>query len=59
MVLENTFTSLPRVIPAAMPWLGPFAFLCHQKWESYAKVRPRVLFPLSELIEWAGPAHSA
>ncbi|VDB96274.1 unnamed protein product [Peniophora sp. CBMAI 1063] len=41
LVLENTFTSLPRVIPAAMPWLGPFAFLCHQKWESYAKV-PRI-----------------
>ncbi|KZV61490.1 alpha/beta-hydrolase [Peniophora sp. CONT] len=41
LVLENTFTSLPRVIPAAMPWLGPFAFLCHQKWESFAKV-PRI-----------------
>ena len=30
--------SLPRLIPSAMPLLGPFSFLCHQKWESYLKV---------------------
>ncbi|KAI0041478.1 alpha/beta-hydrolase [Auriscalpium vulgare] len=38
LVLENTFMSLPRLIPTALPWLGPFSFLCHQKWESYLKV---------------------
>lgn len=32
--------SLPRLIPTAMPLLGPFSFLCHQKWESYLKVTP-------------------
>ncbi|KAF8460553.1 Alpha/Beta hydrolase protein [Russula ochroleuca] len=37
LVIENTFMSLPRLIPSAMPWLGPFSFLCHQKWESYLK----------------------
>ena len=38
LIIENTFMSLPRLIPTAMPWLGPFSFLCHQKWESYLKV---------------------
>ncbi|KAH8986302.1 alpha/beta-hydrolase [Lactarius akahatsu] len=37
LVIENTFMSLPRLIPTAMPLLGPFSFLCHQKWESYLK----------------------
>ncbi|KAI0260533.1 Alpha/Beta hydrolase protein [Gloeopeniophorella convolvens] len=37
LILENTFMSLPRLIPSAMPWLGPLAFLCHQKWESHLK----------------------
>ncbi|KAI0299722.1 Alpha/Beta hydrolase protein [Multifurca ochricompacta] len=37
LIIENTFMSLPRLIPMAMPWLGPFSFLCHQKWESYLK----------------------
>ena len=34
LILENTFLSLPRLVPFAMPFLGPFAFLCHQKWDS-------------------------
>ncbi|KAH9019497.1 Alpha/Beta hydrolase protein [Lactarius hengduanensis] len=37
LVIENTFMSLPRLIPTTMPLLGPFSFLCHQKWESYLK----------------------
>jgi len=37
LIIENTFMSLPRLIPTAMPWLGPFSFLCHEKWESYLK----------------------
>jgi len=37
LIIENTFLSLPRLIPTAMPWLGPFSFLCHEKWESYLK----------------------
>jgi len=37
LIIENTFMSLPRLIPTAMPWLGPFSFLCHQKWESHLK----------------------
>ncbi|GJE92320.1 alpha/beta hydrolase [Phanerochaete sordida] len=38
LILENTFLSLPRLVPSALPVLGPFAFLCHQKWDSAAKV---------------------
>ncbi|EPS97150.1 hypothetical protein FOMPIDRAFT_1150275 [Fomitopsis schrenkii] len=38
IILENTFLSLPRLIPSAMPFLSPFSFLCHQKWDSAAKV---------------------
>ncbi|KAI0288275.1 Alpha/Beta hydrolase protein [Russula brevipes] len=37
LIIENTFMSLPRLIPTALPWLGPFSFLCHEKWESYLK----------------------
>ncbi|KAI9070411.1 alpha/beta-hydrolase [Trametes sanguinea] len=38
LILENTFTSLPRLVPSAFPVLGPFAFLCHQKWDSASKI---------------------
>ncbi|KAI0635394.1 alpha/beta-hydrolase [Trametes polyzona] len=38
LVLQNTFTSLPRLVPSALPVLGPFAFLCHQKWDSASKI---------------------
>lgn len=38
LILENTFLSLPRLIPSAMPWLSPVSFLCHQKWDSASKI---------------------
>ncbi|KAI6121283.1 Alpha/Beta hydrolase protein [Pisolithus sp. B1] len=38
LILENTFTALPRVIPHAVPILSPFTFLCHQKWDSASKL---------------------
>ncbi|CCM01261.1 uncharacterized protein FIBRA_03310 [Fibroporia radiculosa] len=38
LILENTFLSLPRLVPNAFPILGPFAFLCHQKWDSASKI---------------------
>ncbi|KZW00491.1 alpha/beta-hydrolase [Exidia glandulosa HHB12029] len=41
LVLENTFLSLPRLIPSALPMLGPFAFLCHQIWDS-ANALPKI-----------------
>jgi len=38
LILENTFMTLPSLIPSALPFLSPFAFLCHQKWESASKL---------------------
>ena len=38
VILENTFTSLPQLVPHTLPALSPFSFLCHQKWNSAAKI---------------------
>ncbi|KIJ64023.1 hypothetical protein HYDPIDRAFT_28917 [Hydnomerulius pinastri MD-312] len=38
LVLENTFTDLPRLVPHALPLLSPLSFLCHQKWDSASKI---------------------
>lgn len=38
LILENTFTSLPSLVPHALPVLGPLSFLCHQKWDSASKI---------------------
>ncbi|PBK83889.1 alpha/beta-hydrolase [Armillaria gallica] len=38
LILENTFTSLPALVPHVLPILGPFTFLCHQKWNSASKI---------------------
>ncbi|KAF8664211.1 hypothetical protein AX16_000774 [Volvariella volvacea WC 439] len=38
LILENTFMSLPSLVPHALPFLGPFSFLCHQKWDSASKI---------------------
>ena len=38
LILENTFLSLPRLVPSAIPALGPLSFLCHQKWDSASKI---------------------
>jgi len=38
LIVENTFTSLPALIPTALPLLSPFSFLCHQKWDSAHKI---------------------
>ncbi|KAJ7729820.1 Alpha/Beta hydrolase protein [Mycena metata] len=38
LILENTFTSIPNLVPHALPLLGPFTFLCHQKWDSASKI---------------------
>ncbi|CAG8697206.1 7006_t:CDS:2, partial [Acaulospora morrowiae] len=34
MILENTFLSIPKVIPHVMPALRYLTFLCHQIWPS-------------------------
>ncbi|KAJ3994759.1 Alpha/Beta hydrolase protein [Lentinula boryana] len=34
IILENTFLSLRLLVPHVLPFLGPFSWLCHQRWES-------------------------
>lgn len=34
LILENTFLSIVKLIPAVIPFLKPFAFMCTQRWES-------------------------
>lgn len=34
MILENTFLSLPQVVPYLFPILTPFTFMVHEKWPS-------------------------
>jgi len=34
MILENTFTSLPDLIPHVLPALNSVRWLCHEKWDS-------------------------
>ncbi|KAG0144083.1 hypothetical protein CROQUDRAFT_672570 [Cronartium quercuum f. sp. fusiforme G11] len=38
VVLENTFANMRKLIPLVMPFIGPFAFLCHQTWKSDARI---------------------
>ncbi|KAI0696641.1 alpha beta-hydrolase [Cytidiella melzeri] len=60
LILENTFLSLPRLVPTALPVLGPFAFLCHQKWDSASKVplipRKTPILMLSGLLDEVVPS---
>lgn len=34
LIVENTFLSIPKVVPNVLPWLGPLVFLCTEKWET-------------------------
>ncbi|EJD43450.1 alpha/beta-hydrolase [Auricularia subglabra TFB-10046 SS5] len=34
LILENTFLSIPKMIPAVLPALAPFTVFCWQKWNS-------------------------
>lgn len=34
LIVENTFLSLPKLIPSVLPLLSRVAFLCHQIWDS-------------------------
>jgi len=38
VILENTFTSIPNLIPHVFPALRHISFLCHQKWDSASKI---------------------
>jgi abhydrolase domain-containing protein 13 len=63
MILENTFTSLPALVPHVLPALSSFSWLCHQKWNSGeavagGKIAPSVnVLLLSGLKDEIVPAH--
>lgn len=62
LLLENTFLSIPQLIPHVMPPVRPFAFLCREFWntgETMSKISPRVpvLFLSGRQDELVPPAH--
>lgn len=60
VLVENTFLSIPRLIPAVMPALRPFARLCHQVWDNSATVQrvgQRILFLSGAKDELVPPRH--
>lgn len=38
LILENTFTSIPDLIPTVLPYLSSVSFLCHQVWPSSTSI---------------------
>ncbi|KAI8053299.1 Alpha/Beta hydrolase protein [Syncephalis plumigaleata] len=61
IILENTFLSVPKLIPHVMPFLSSVTFLCHQQWSSEESIkrlrRVPVLFLASERDELVPPSH--
>ncbi|KAI9204785.1 Alpha/Beta hydrolase protein [Polychytrium aggregatum] len=39
LIVENTFLSLPKLIPHVMPMIRNLVFLCHQVWNSEESIR--------------------
>ncbi|CAG8642030.1 9395_t:CDS:2, partial [Scutellospora calospora] len=39
IIVENTFLSIPKLIPHVVPQLRHFSFLCTQKWESEKAIK--------------------
>ena len=56
LVVENTFRSLPLLIPHVMPLLGWAAGLCHQRWESEERLREMLDAPLPKMLFLSGLA---
>ena len=62
LILENTFLSIPELIPHVLPPVRPFAFLCREYWnsaEAICKVAAKVpvLFLSGRQDELVPPAH--
>ncbi|KAF8927095.1 hypothetical protein BGZ58_010632, partial [Dissophora ornata] len=61
LIIENTFLSLPKVIPHVLPMIKSLAFLCHQIWNSEQSIqqitRLPVLFLSGRKDELIPPAH--
>ncbi|KAL8277283.1 hypothetical protein RQP46_010352 [Phenoliferia psychrophenolica] len=62
LIIENTFLSLPKLVPSVLPFVAPFIFLLHQIWpseDSIARVPSTfpVLFLSGKQDELIPPAH--
>lgn len=62
LILENTFLSIPQLIPHVLPPVRPFAFLCREYWNSgdaIGKISDKVptLFLSGRQDELVPPAH--
>ncbi|KAI7869794.1 Alpha/Beta hydrolase protein [Spinellus fusiger] len=63
LVVENTFLSVPLLIPHIFPALRHLVYLCHQTWRSYKSIRYirhiPILFLSSMKDELVPPQHMA
>ncbi|KAF9432409.1 hypothetical protein BGZ76_010842 [Entomortierella beljakovae] len=61
LIVENTFLSLPKVIPHVLPMISKVAFLCHQTWNSEKMIQQithiPVLFLSGRKDELVPPSH--
>ncbi|KAI9491359.1 Alpha/Beta hydrolase protein [Zychaea mexicana] len=61
LIVENTFLSVPKLIPHVLPVLKHFKFLCHQHWQSDSSVKriqkTPVLFLSGACDELVPPTH--
>ncbi|KAF9980110.1 hypothetical protein BGZ65_005543 [Modicella reniformis] len=61
LIIENTFLSLPKVIPHVLPMISRVSFLCHQIWNSELMIqqitRLPVLFLSGRKDELVPPGH--
>jgi pimeloyl-ACP methyl ester carboxylesterase len=63
LIVENTFTSLPDLIPHVLPLFKHLTFLCRQRWPSKDRIaqiddRVRVLIVSGEVDQLIPPSHS-
>ncbi|KAI8075120.1 Alpha/Beta hydrolase protein [Gongronella butleri] len=63
LILENTFLSVPLLIPHIFPALRHLVYLCNQKWRTYKSLaaiqRVPILFLASVQDELVPPSHMA
>ncbi|KAJ3202703.1 hypothetical protein HK099_001766 [Clydaea vesicula] len=46
LIIENTFLSIPKLIPTVMPVIAPVKFLCHQKWNNEESIKNLKKIPI-------------
>ncbi|PWN93886.1 alpha/beta-hydrolase [Acaromyces ingoldii] len=62
LILENTFLSIPELIPHVLPPVRPFAFLCREYWPTGESIKliPKttpILFLSGRMDELVPPSH--